>query len=67
MLVLSRKEGQAVMVGDDVRVTVVRIQGNRIRLGFEGPREVSFRREETHRKIVGVERREVASMAAEMT
>jgi len=46
MLVLSRKEGEQIVIGDNVVVTVVRIQGNSVRLGFEGPDEVRFIRAE---------------------
>lgn len=46
MLVLSRKERESVIVGDDVRVTVVAISGNKVRLGFEAPSSVVIHREE---------------------
>ncbi len=48
MLVLSRKVGERVRIGDDVVVTVVRIQGERIRLGIDAPREVAVHREEVY-------------------
>ena len=46
MLVLSRKLGQEVVIGDNIRLTVVAIQGNRVRLGFTAPAGVAVRREE---------------------
>lgn len=46
MLVLSRKVGEQVVIGDDVHITVVAIRGNRVRLGFLAPGEVLIRREE---------------------
>jgi carbon storage regulator len=46
MLVLSRKEKQTIKIGDDVEVTVLRIQGNRVRLAISARREVPIRREE---------------------
>jgi len=46
MLVLSRKPGEEVVIGDNIRVTVVAILGNRVRLGFEAPAEMHIRREE---------------------
>jgi carbon storage regulator len=50
MLVLSRKLGEEVVIGDDIRVTVVAIRGNQVRLGFTAPAEVSIRREELRAK-----------------
>lgn len=46
MLVLTRKLGQEVVIGQDIRVTVLSIQGSRVKLGFSGPEEVAFRRQE---------------------
>ncbi|MEX0701917.1 MAG: carbon storage regulator [Planctomycetales bacterium] len=46
MLVLSRKPGERVMIGDDVVVTVVRIGPNNVRLGIEAPRDLNIVREE---------------------
>ena len=46
MLVISRKEGEALFVGDDIRIVVVRIEEDKIRLGIEAPRDVVILREE---------------------
>jgi carbon storage regulator len=46
MLVLSRKPGETIIVGEDIVVTVVSINGNRIKLGIEAPPEVSIKRRE---------------------
>lgn len=46
MLVLSRKPGQKIHIGDNVTVTVVEIQGNRVRLAFEAPQDVHILRGE---------------------
>ena len=46
MLVLSRKVGEEIVIGDNIRVRVVSVQGNQIRLGFDAPREVSIQRAE---------------------
>lgn len=51
MLVITRKEEQRVMIGDDIVVTVLEIRGNNVRLGFEGPSEVSIHREEVWLEI----------------
>ena len=46
MLVLSRKPGERIMIGDDVRVTIVRIGPNTVRVGIEAPRTMNIVREE---------------------
>ncbi|MCH2128213.1 MAG: carbon storage regulator CsrA [Pirellulaceae bacterium] len=46
MLVLSRKADQSIHIGDEIRITVVRIRGNRVKLGIEAPGEVSVLRGE---------------------
>ncbi len=46
MLVLSRKLGEKLIIGDNIVVTVVKIDRNQIRIGIEAPREVSVYREE---------------------
>jgi carbon storage regulator len=46
MLVLSRKVGERILLGDDIRITVVRVSGGGVRLGIEAPSSVSVVREE---------------------
>lgn len=46
MLVLSRRVGEEIIIGDSIRVRVLSIVGNQIRLGFVAPREVTIHREE---------------------
>ncbi|MCO8120827.1 carbon storage regulator [Stieleria sp. TO1_6] len=46
MLVLNRKADQEIMIGDDITVTVVRIEGNRVRIGISAPRDVRILRGE---------------------
>jgi carbon storage regulator len=51
MLVLSRKEGQRVVIGKDVYVTVLQVRGDRVKLGFECPIQVPVHREEVAKRI----------------
>jgi carbon storage regulator len=46
MLVLSRKVGEEIVIGSNIRVRVLAVQGNQIRLGFVAPREVNIQRQE---------------------
>ena len=46
MLVLSRREGEAIQIGDDVWVTIVRIRGSAVRIGIEAPRSMKVLRDD---------------------
>ena len=50
MLILSRRPGEALQIGERIRITVVAVQGNRVRLGVEAPREVPVDRLEVHER-----------------
>ncbi len=51
MLVLSRKSGETIVIGDSITVTVMEVKGERVRIGVAAPHEVAVHREEVHRKI----------------
>lgn len=51
MLVLSRKIGQEIVIGADVSIRVLEIQGNHVRVGITAPQAVSIHREEIRRRI----------------
>jgi carbon storage regulator len=51
MLVLSRKPGERITIGDDIYVTVLEVRGGRVKLGFSGPAEVPIHREEIQVRI----------------
>jgi carbon storage regulator len=51
MLVLSRKQGERIMVGDCLEVTVVEIRGSKVRLGFRAPEHVAIHRQEIYERI----------------
>ena len=52
MLVLSRKIDESIMIGSDIKITVVDIRGDKIRIGIEAPKELSVHREEVYKEIV---------------
>ena len=51
MLILTRRVGETVMIGDDITVTISGIKGNHVRLGVNAPKEVSVHREEVFDRI----------------
>jgi carbon storage regulator len=51
MLVLTRRAGESVMIGDDIVITVLEARGDVIRLGIQAPRDVQVHREEVYREL----------------
>ncbi len=51
MLVLTRKVGERILIGDSIVITVVRIQGEKVRLGVDAPPGVPVHREEVYRRL----------------
>ncbi len=61
MLILTRRVGETVMIGDNVTVTVLGVKGNQVRVGVNAPREIAVHREEIFERI----KREKEAAAAE--
>ena len=51
MLILTRRVGETLMVGDEVTVTVLGVKGNQVRIGVNAPRDVAVHREEIYQRI----------------
>lgn len=64
MLVLTRRSGETLKIGDDVSITILRIKGNQVRIGVNAPREVVVRRDELAAQDVLPPEAEVAILTA---
>lgn len=51
MLILTRKVGESLVIGDDVSIIVLGVKGNQVRIGVDAPKSVSVHREEIYNKI----------------
>ena len=51
MLILTRKEGETIMVGDEITVTVLGVKGNQVRIGVNAPKDMPVNREEVWQRI----------------
>lgn len=51
MLILTRRTGEKLMIGDDISVTILGVKGNQVRIGVHAPGDVSIHREEIYQRI----------------
>ena len=61
MLVLSRRESQSIMIGQDIVITVISIRGDQVRIGIEAPRSVTVHRQEVAAAIEAANREALAA------
>lgn len=58
MLILTRKAGEKLLIGDNIEITVLNIRGGQVKLGVNAPKEIVVNREEIHNKIRAIEPKE---------
>lgn len=62
MLILTRRTGEALIIGDNVKVTVLSIVGNQVKIGIDAPQHVPVNREEVYYRIQAVEHQDTDSI-----
>jgi len=67
MLILTRRISESVIIGDDVKITVLGVKGSQVRLGIDAPKSVSVHREEIYERIQKEKSGEAASESSEET
>lgn len=55
MLILTRKTGESLLIGDDVEITVLSVRGSQVKLGVNAPKDIAVHRQEIYQKIKDTE------------
>ncbi len=66
MLVLSRKPGESIVIGDEIVLTVVEVRGDQVRIGIDAPRAIAVHRKEVHDELVAANREAVGSSGVDV-
>lgn len=66
MLVLTRKTGESIRIGDDIEIVITAVEQNKVRVGIRGPRHIPVHREELYRKILQENRKAVCMSVSDI-
>lgn len=66
MLVLTRKRDESIMIGDDIKIIVVDVRGDQVKLGIDAPRHIPVHREEIYKEIQEENRRAALTQDADL-
>lgn len=66
MLVLTRKRDESIMIGDDIKIIIVDVRGDQVKLGIDAPRHIPVHREEVYKEIQEENRRAALKESADL-
>ncbi len=66
MLVLTRKVGDSIRIGDDIKITIVDVDGNNIKVGIDAPRSIAVHREEVYDRILNENKKAAQAAPVDM-
>ena len=58
MLILTRKVGESLLIGDDISLTILNVRGNQVKIGVKAPKDISVHREEIYQRIKQAEEKQ---------
>lgn len=66
MLVLGRRVNEYIMIGDDIKIKIVELKNNQVKIGIDAPEDITVHRSEIYNKIQNEKKQEVSTMASKI-